>query len=392
MKTINNNNKKRWILPALLPTLLLGMTAVMPAVAQNPAFRNTHNTPQPAGQLQSSTSTGQDVASWYQGRKQARQRSPSSVSVLQTEAQNGNPDSQYQLALLYHSGQGVAKDLNQALTWYARAAEAGNNNAQYALALLYRSGEVPMDTQVSLQWQQSAASKGNIEAMYGLGVLYANGQYVARDVKQARFWLVEAARRGHQGAGLVLAGMEPEAAGVAGARGVPGQEMGSAAAVLTRTAEAETASTVEHHESSVNLDGRSPEEIRRLAFRGDAAAQMMLGAMYEDGAYGVAQDPGKALEWYLKAARQGFVKAQHNLALLYEDGRGVEQDFRQAAIWYKKAADAGFSEAQNNLAVLYILGRGVEQNAGKAELLLQQAVAQGNENAVRNLTLLHGQG
>ncbi|HPQ95256.1 MAG TPA: tetratricopeptide repeat protein, partial [Thiolinea sp.] len=258
----------------------------------------------------------------------------------------------------------------------------------------YRSGEVPLDVQVSLQWQQSAASRGNVEAMYGLGVLYANGQYVEQDMKQSRFWLVEAARRGHEGAGLVLAGMAPDSTGAAGARGLPGAEMGSAAEVLTRTAgtDTDTVAAVEHHESSVNLDGRSPEEVRQLAFRGDAAAQMMLGAMYEDGAYGMAQDAGKALEWYLKSARQGFIRAQHNLALLYEDGRGVEQDFRQAAIWYKKAADAGFSEAQNNLAVLYILGRGVEQDAGRAELLLQQAVAQGNENAVRNLTLLHGQG
>ena len=43
--------------------------------------------------------------------------------------------------------------------------------------------------------------------------------------------------------------------------------------------------------------------------------------MYSEG-LGVKQDYIKAVEWYKKAAEQGYSRAQHNLALMYVDGQG----------------------------------------------------------------------
>jgi membrane-associated protease RseP (regulator of RpoE activity) len=69
----------------------------------------------------------------------------------------------------------------------------------------------------------------------------------------------------------------------------------------------------------------------------DAEAQFALGGRYLIG-NGVAQDYGKAVEWFQKAADQGFAPAQFFLGRMYAYGRGVAKDERKAAELLQKAA------------------------------------------------------
>jgi TPR repeat protein len=52
--------------------------------------------------------------------------------------------------------------------------------------------------------------------------------------------------------------------------------------------------------------------------------------MYRKGR-GVVQDYVKAVEWYLKAAKQGHVYARDGLSNCYKEGRGVEKNLSLAA-------------------------------------------------------------
>ncbi len=79
---------------------------------------------------------------------------------------------------------------------------------------------------------------------------------------------------------------------------------------------------------------------RPLAGQGDAEAQHNLGLMYAEGR-GVPQDYAKALKWFRLAAEQGVVAAQFILGVMYENGLGVPQDDAEAVKWYHKAAGAG---------------------------------------------------
>ena len=54
-----------------------------------------------------------------------------------------------------------------------------------------------------------------------------------------------------------------------------------------------------------------------------------------------------------KAADQGFLRAQHNLGVMYSDGDGVPRDYVKAAYWYNEAAVQGFGKSQTNLAMMY---------------------------------------
>ena len=83
------------------------------------------------------------------------------------------------------------------------------------------------------------------------------------------------------------------------------------------------------------------------AEKGHAAAQLRLGAMYNNGE-GVLQDYKEALKWYLLAAEQGNNSAQNNLGLMYEYGDGVIQDKVYAHMWYNIAASQGKKKAIEN--------------------------------------------
>ncbi len=86
------------------------------------------------------------------------------------------------------------------------------------------------------------------------------------------------------------------------------------------------------------------------AIAGHARAQFNLGVMYEDGK-GVEKDESQACGWYLKAAEQGYARAQAILGACYSLGTGVTKDENVAIGWYLKAADQGDATAEHNLGM-----------------------------------------
>lgn len=101
--------------------------------------------------------------------------------------------------------------------------------------------------------------------------------------------------------------------------------------------------------------------LRSAAERGDADAQLSLGAAYEMG-HAVPQDYIQAAVWYRKAAEQGNAVAQDFLGFLYDIGRGVPEDNVQAMAWYRKAAEQGDAGAMYALGTMYVSGKGVPQD------------------------------
>ena len=56
-------------------------------------------------------------------------------------AEQGNAITQYNLALMYNNGEGIAEDDTEAIKWWRLAAEQGNTLAQNGLGVLYETGE-----------------------------------------------------------------------------------------------------------------------------------------------------------------------------------------------------------------------------------------------------------
>ena len=127
------------------------------------------------------------------------------------------------------------------------------------------------------------------------------------------------------------------------------------------------------------------------AEQGNAAAQYILGVMYDNG-LGVAQDYKTAVKWYKLAAEQGYEYAQYGLGLMYHNGKCVAQDYKTAAKWYQLAADQGFVLAQYNLGFMYDNGWGVAQDYKTAAKLFTQAAQQGHARAQYNLGSMYAKG
>ena len=106
------------------------------------------------------------------------------------------------------------------------------------------------------------------------------------------------------------------------------------------------------------------------------------------------EDYEAAVKWYRKAAEQGFVEAQFELALCYENGDGVPQDDAESITWYYKAAEQGHAIAQNNLGVHFHDGKGVNRNYAEALKWYYKAAEQGVENSLYGIGLCfeNGQG
>ena len=100
----------------------------------------------------------------------------------------------------------------------------------------------------------------------------------------------------------------------------------------------------------------------RTRIAGLAAAAVALGlttgAMAADfdagwAAYQKGEFAAALKEWQ-PLADSGDKRAQFNLGLMYDEGRGVSQDRKQALAWWEKSANQGYAQAQHNLALAYI--------------------------------------
>ncbi len=128
----------------------------------------------------------------------------------------------------------------------------------------------------------------------------------------------------------------------------------------------------------------------RLAEKGDPVAQYNVGVMYDEGT-GVRRDASKIVLWWRKAANQGHLRSQHNLALLFIE-RGGEEDFRKAASWLERAAADGFILSQYSLAKLFATGLGVKRNNARALALFLKAGNAGFVKAQYNLGKIYRDG
>jgi TPR repeat protein len=149
--------------------------------------------------------------------------------------------------------------------------------------------------------------------------------------------------------------------------------------------------------------------FRKAAEQGDVVSQEELAVMYDNG-QGLPQDHSLAAIWWRKAAEQGDPSSQYNLGIAYYRGQGLPQDYAQAIIWFRKAAElrqgeiAGAPErsrkimegttadAQSALGEAYAYGNGVAQDYGQAAAWYRKAADLGNAYAQRDLGDLYYNG
>jgi len=134
---------------------------------------------------------------------------------LRSKAEQGDAAAQCALGLLYHRGEGVAKDFGEAAKWYRKAADQGNAKAQFYLGILCENGTGTVkDVAEAAKWFRKAAEQGLSWAQFNLGRLYFTGAGVKEDKAEAAKWFTKAAEQGDGNSQVNLSSMYAEGMGV----------------------------------------------------------------------------------------------------------------------------------------------------------------------------------
>jgi uncharacterized protein len=100
------------------------------------------------------------------------------VTVLQTKAQAGDAEAQFQMGEAYRAGKGVTADPETAIMWYRRATAQGHIRASEELGFaLFAHG----DRREAMPYIEKAAARGEARAFYLLGTAHFNGDYATRE-------------------------------------------------------------------------------------------------------------------------------------------------------------------------------------------------------------------
>ena len=238
---------------------------------------------------------------------------PQQVREWRAAAERGEAWAQHNLGVCYDNGDGVEKDLREAVRWYRKSAEQGLAAAQYNLGVCYANGNgVEQDLREAVRWWRKAAEQGHATAQYNLGVCYEKGIGVEKDFRESVRWYRKSAEQGDAQAQNKLGWRYKNGEGV-----------------------------------EKNLEAAAMW-WRKAAEQGDSDAQDNLGNAYRNG-WGVSADAAEAFSWYRKSAEQGDKWGQFHLGECYSKGLGVKANRGEARRLFSLAAAQGLSNAKRAL-------------------------------------------
>ena len=116
---------------------------------------------------------------------------------------------------------------------------------------------------------------------------------------------------------------------------------------------------IDQRAKRVTLDDLS--ELTGRAYDGDAKAQVMLGDAYLIGVRsgsGWIRSNQDAMQWYRRAAAQGYPLAQVRIGEMFYESRGADRNLAEAQRWLEVATAQGLVRAKVNLAQLKIDSEG----------------------------------
>jgi len=272
----------------------------------------------------------------------APKNEPVAVAWHRERAQEGDVEAQYNLAVIYATGFGVAQDYKSAAWWFAKASEHKNAQAQLRLGMLYIIGlGVERSIIKGTSLIQDAAAQGVPLARVINDKLLAkpiDGLDIPRAMRKVReIYLKKNEQAASDGLLKIVARAEIDAETNRKAERFNGQVTGSAA----------KRGTVGNHIPSFLVPSKPQTEI----IIGDPIARIR------------------------RHAKEGNVDAEFEWARRLDNGNGVARDRVQALTWYSKAASKNHSGALYYLAIAHLYGIGIPANVTKGREMLKQAAA-----------------
>lgn len=275
---------------------------------------------------------------------------------LQYPASHGYPEAQFLLGMCYYNGDGIKRDIYEAVKWFRKASEQGNSEAQFKIGMCYLEGmEVNQREDEALYWLQKSAEQGNSEAQIKLGdYYYDKGEVTA--FSEALKWYQKAGKKGEKDRKEKMDNCNVFV------KAIKGDTEAQIAVFLAYTGGL----------FGVKEDmDEAKKWLIKAADSGSPEAQGLLGALYYK-----ADNTKEAVKWLSKAAEQGKVTAQYQLGALYL----VEKDYKEAIKWLRKAAEQDHADAQFALGLCLYQHYG-EASRAESMIWIRKAANGGSDDA-----------
>jgi TPR repeat protein len=217
-------------------------------------------------------------------------------------------------------------------------ANAGDPQAQYQLALRYGDDAIQDFPQVA-RLMHLAAQQGHAAAQFALFTMHSKGQGVDRNPEQALQWLLSSASRKHPDAVRFFMRRYAE-------REVDPQQFPRAAAVFADN----RFLFPEYQDPYAPVSGMA--KLQNAAFQGDLPSLYLLALAYCEG-QGITLDLERGIKMLQKAAERNFPAAQEELARRYGVGEGVSRDLEKGRDLALKALKQGRVESRFMLVTLF---------------------------------------
>eukprot|EP01127_Copromyxa_protea_P022633 TRINITY_DN8232_c0_g1_i1.p1 TRINITY_DN8232_c0_g1~~TRINITY_DN8232_c0_g1_i1.p1 ORF type:complete len:700 (+),score=78.14 TRINITY_DN8232_c0_g1_i1:237-2336(+) len=368
------------------------------------------------------------------------------ISETIETAVESDPLSNYDLANLYESGNGVPKDFGLSLALYMLSAEQNCAKAQYNLGLIhserghayknesigdesdsakkeyelafkyfkmsakqdfpgaicnlgvmYQLGEgVKKDYNLAIKYYKRAAKLNYAVAQYNLGLIYETGLGdIPMNLAESVRYFEKASLSKHGGSEFRLAVMYKKGRGVCKDYEI--------SLHYFRKAARHGCVRAYYYIGNMHRKGQGlPKKDKQTALHFYLKATQFhhykaynkVGLMYARGSDTLPRDDEKAVEFYKLGADHGSSRAQYNLGVMYERGKGIHRDLEKAFEYFKLSADQGYVKAQYNLGWMYQNGLGVKTDNAKAREYLTKAAEQKSPEALYYLGWMyfHGEG
>lgn len=130
-------------------------------------------------------------------------------------AEQGDGRLQLMIGTMYHGGDGVPKNIKEAVKWYRLAAEQGIAQGQHMLGVMFYEGAVvEQNYKEAVKWHRLAAEQGHAGSINNLGVCYGQGKGLIVNYKEAARLYEQSARKGYALGMMNIAQMYESGVGV----------------------------------------------------------------------------------------------------------------------------------------------------------------------------------
>jgi TPR repeat protein len=261
------------------------------------------------------------------------------VQAILQEAESGNPSQQFNAGLIYYMGNGRAKDINEAIKWFEKAATQGHKKAQRNLAVIYRKEIINVER--AIYWFERLIEGGE-KFHFDTAVLYFEKEDY---IKAYEYMTVAASQPEHRSEATFRLGV-----------------MDKFGHNRERTPNLKRA--FEHFEAAAQMQNRN--------------AKMALAECYAL-ELSVGKNPEKAIYYAKQAATQGNRTANGLVGVMEGHGFGTKANPDAAIIRLENLLASGEKEFRMDLAELHYK----KGNIPRAKELFKAESTEDNEHSKR---------